>query len=239
MQKRKKIFIIVSILLTVVIVGSCVFLFGFYLPKQKEQAERERIIKEYYANKLSLYQTENEQYADYEVDVAFLGDSLTDGYDVKKYYPQYTVVNRGIGGETTHGLENRLQVSVYDLKPKIAVMLIGGNNINTMFENYENILIGFQENLPQTKIILVSLTAMGNSWGHKNKIAAYNNVVIKKLAAKYGFAFVDLYTPLFNEESGEIYAEYTTDGVHFTPLGYEVFTQTLTPTIAALMGGGA
>lgn len=234
-SKKKLVGIIISSVLALVILGLSIFIFAFHLPEKEKQAERERLVQEYYANKLALYQAENEKYADFEVDVAFLGDSLTDGYDLQSYYPQYLTSNRGIGGETTHGLESRLEVSVYALKPKITVMLIGGNNLNTMFENYENILIGLRDNLPQTKVILVSLTAMGGDWGHKNQIAAYNNTIIKKLAEKYNFTFVDVYTPLFDESIGEVYEGYTTDGAHFTAKGYQVVTQTLTPAIDALM----
>ena len=185
----------------------------------------------YRAEKIATYESENAQYGDYEVDVAFLGDSLTDGYDVKKYYPQYLVSNRGIGGETTIGLEERMQVSLYDLKPKVAVMLIGANNMDTMFDNYESILLGFQENMPNTKIVLLSLTSMSGEWGKKNQLAAYNNVKIKMLAEKYGYEYVDLYSALLNLDSGEIYPEYTTDGGHLTREGYEVLTAKITPAI--------
>ena len=185
----------------------------------------------YRAEKIAMYESENAQYGDYEVDVAFLGDSLTDGYDVKKYYPQYLVSNRGIGGETTIGLEERMQVSLYDLKPKVAVMLIGANNMDTMFDNYESILLGFQENMPNTKIVLLSLTSMSGEWGKNNQLAAYNNVKIKMLAEKYGYEYVDLYSALLNLDSGEIYPEYTTDGGHLTREGYDVLTAKITPAI--------
>ena len=226
--------VIIIILIISSVVG-CVYLFGYYLPEMEKEAEHERLVREYFAQKLATYEAENQTYADFEVDVAFLGDSLTDGYDLKAYYPQFKVANRGIGGETTHGLEQRMQVSLYDLKPKVAVMLIGGNNLKTMFENYEKMLIGFKENLPDTKIVLCSLTAMGGRFAEKNQIASYNNVIIKKLAEKYGFEFVDLYTPLFDVESGEIYAEYTSDGAHLTPLGYEVLTAAITPVLTELL----
>lgn len=235
MTKRRCIIIAVSVLISLIAVAFSVYFFAFRLPEIKKKRELERLIQEYYDAKLAQYAEENERYADYEVDVAFLGDSLTDGYDLEKYYPQYLVANRGIGGERTHGLEERLAVSVYDLKPKVAVMLIGGNNLDTMLENYESILRGLKENLPGTKVILVSLTAMGGDFADKNKTVAYNNVVIKKLAAEYGYRFVDLYTPLFDIDSGEIYSKYTSDGAHLTPLGYEVFTEALTPAIDAAL----
>lgn len=232
---KKKIFLIIAIVLAVAMIAGIVYYFAVVLPEQKEQEERQKMVEQYYADKLALYRQENEAYADYEVDVAFLGDSLTDGYDLAKYYSQFKTANRGIGGETTHGLEKRLQVSVYDLKPKVAVILIGANNMDTMFENYENILIGLQENLPDTKIVLVSLTSMGMDWGRKNQLAAYNNVMIRKLADKYGFTFVDMYTPLFDETTGQIREAYTTDGGHLTHEGYQVFTETLTPVLSALL----
>lgn len=235
MKMKKKIFLIIAIIVVAAMVAGIVLYFTRILPEQKKQEELKKAIAQYRADKLAVYQQENEQYADYEIDVAFLGDSLTDGYDLAKYYPQFKTANRGIGGDTTHGLEDRLQISVYDLKPKVAVMLIGANNMDTMFENYENILIGLQKNLPDTKIVLVSLTSMGMDWGHKKQLAAYNNVTIRKLADKYGFTFVDMYTPLFDETTGQIRESYTTDGGHLTHEGYVVFTETLTPVLTALL----
>lgn len=210
---------------------SCLFLFGVLCGCESEDDDLEQKVLEYRANKMSIYEDENNKYDDYEVDIAFLGDSLTDGYNVETYYPQYLVSNRGISGETTIGLESRLQISIYDLKPKVAVMLIGANNMDTMFDNYEEILKGFKENLPNTKIILLSLTSMSGEWGKKNQLAAYNNVKIKMLAEKYSFAYVDLYSALLNLESGEIFSEYTTDGGHLTNLGYEVLTKEITPAV--------
>ena len=42
---------------------------------------------EFYNGKLAMFQEENQEYAHKTVDAVFLGDSLTDGYDVKSYYP--------------------------------------------------------------------------------------------------------------------------------------------------------
>ena len=222
-------------ILSITLIAVLIWFFGFHLPKVEKDKNQQQLVKEYYDNKLNLYQQENDKYSDYEVDVVFLGDSLTDGYNLKLYYPDYVVSNRGIGGETTHGLEERLKVSAYDLKPKVVVMLIGGNNLNTMFENYEDILIGLKDNLPNTKVILLSLTAMGKDWGHKNEIACLNNVKIKLLAEKYNYTFVDLFTPLFDINIGEVYSDYTTDGAHFTSKGYEVVTSVVKPVIDSLI----
>ncbi len=214
-----------------------VVLYFTVLKPHRQRSEWNKLVAQYRAAKTAQYQQENAHYGDYEVEVAFLGDSLTDGYDLAAYYPQYITANRGIGGDTTFDLESRLQVSVYDLKPQVVVMLIGANNPDTMLQNYEDILIGLKTNLPDTKVVLLSMTAMGGeNWGRRNPSAAYNNVSIKLFAEKYGFAFVDLFSPLYDVSIGEVYAGYTTDGGHFTPKGYQVLTDLITPVLKELLG---
>lgn len=229
---KKKIIIITSSVILLLLTVFLIILFAVIIPKKNEEKEWEELVRKYYSEKLETYKKENELYDDYEVDIVFLGDSLTDGYDVKAYYSEYLVSNRGIGGDTTIGLENRLEVSAYELKPKVIVMLIGANNMSEMFTNYEEILKGFKENLPNTKIVILSLTAMGGEhWGRKNELAAYNNVKIKKYAIKYGYYYVDLFTPLFDEDKGEVYDGYTVDGGHFTKEGYDVVTSIVKPVV--------
>ena len=234
---KKKLIIATVIILALALITGIVVIFAVVLPEKKEQEKVAQMVREYYSEKLSLYEKENAEFDDYEVEVAFIGDSLTDGYDLSKYYPQYITSNRGIGGETTVGLEKRMKVSVYDLKPQVVVMLIGANNMDTMLENYESILIGLRDNLPETKVVILSLTAMGGEhWGQKNQLAAYNNVSIKLLAEKYGFYYVDLFSPLYDVSIGEVYEGYTVDGGHFTEKGYTVVTQQITPVLEEILG---
>ena len=183
---KKKTWILLGVVAVVLIAAAVVL--AVWLPKQKEKQEWSQQVQAYRAAKMEQYEKENAQYADYEVEVAFIGDSLTDGYDLAQYYPQYVTANRGIGGDTTYDLEGRLQVSLYDLKPQVVVMLIGANNPDTMLENYEDILVGLRDNLPATEVVLLSMTAMGGeTWGKWNAQAAYNNVSVRLLAEKYGY----------------------------------------------------
>lgn len=233
MKKALKIIALLLVIATILL--SLIYIFFDYLPKKQQEEQFKKMMEDYYNAKVESYEQENKSITPGEIDVAFIGDSLTDGYDVQKYYPEFNVANRGIGGDTTFGVEKRLQVSLYDLQPKVVVMLIGANNPGTMFENYENILISFRDNLPNSEIVLISLTSMGGTWGKNNHLAAYNNVKIKALAEKYGYHFVDVYTPLLNQEIDEIYPEYTTDGGHLTPLGYEVMTSQIKPVLNSIL----
>ena len=233
MNKKKIITIALLIVLPIVsslaTFGVCHFVNDY--KRQKDQYNAfQSLYQLHYSDRCALFEEENKHLTD--VDVSFIGDSLTEGYDVKTYYPDYNVVNRGIGADNTFGVEKRLKVSAYDINPKVVTLLIGVNNINTMFDNYENILKGFKDNIPQTKIILLSLTSMTKEWGRNNKKAQKNNERIKAYAEEYDYTYVDLYNPLLDEATNELKLEYTTDGGHFTPLGYEKITSILQPVIA-------
>lgn len=231
----KKRYLILICAVVLILLAIAIVYFAVILPQKREE-ELKAAVRAYYDAKLEQYERENAEYEDYEVDVAFIGDSLTDGYDLAQYYPQYVTANRGIGGDTTFGVEERLQISLFDLKPKVVVMLIGANNMDTMFQNYESILQSLKENLPESKIVLCSLTAMGGEhWGRKNQLAAYNNVSIKLLAQKYGYTYVDLYSALYDVSIGEVYEGYTVDGGHFTHEGYTVVTAQITPVLEKLL----
>ncbi len=235
-MKKRNIIICIALLLVLILAAVVAYFLIVKLPEAREREEQMKKYNEFYAQMLDEYAEENKLYHDFEVDVAFLGDSITAGYDIEHYYPEYLVTNRGIGGETTHGLEKRLDVSVLDLKPKVCVMLIGGNNIDTMFENYEKLLVSFQEKMPETKIVLVSLSPTSGSIAERNKTLAYNNVKIELLAKKYGYEFVDIYTPLFDLDTGKMKEEYTPDGAHHTAEGYRVITEAVKPVVDRLLG---
>lgn len=233
MNKKKIIIISVSITLALVIFSILINTFVFYLPNQKNKEEREKLFKQFYQAKIETFAEENKTISN--PDVVFLGDSLTDGYDLTHYYPEYNCINRGISGDTTFGLEKRLRVSAFEINPKVVCMLIGGNNLSTMFQNYEQILISLKENLPNTKIILLSLTAMGNQWAKNNDLAIANNQKIKSMAQSYQFEFVDLFTPLYDYKKGTIKDGLSVDGVHFSSEGYTIVTEQIKPILANLL----
>ena len=192
-----------------------------------------RAFELHYADRVNLFKEENKHLTN--VDVSFVGDSLTEGYDVQSYYPEYSVVNRGIGGDTTFGVEKRLDSSVYDVNPKVVSLLIGANNFDTMLDNYETIVSNIKTNEPTAKVILCSLTSMTGNWGRNNEKARNNNVKIKEIADNYGCCYADLYNPLLDSTTNELKQEYSVDGGHLTAKGYEVVTEVIKTILLTLI----
>ena len=198
--------------------------------------ESKNIFEQHYDDLVARFREENGTAKD--IDVVFLGDSITELCDVNKWYPEYKTLNRGIGGDTTDGVLERLDVSVYDVHPKVVVMLIGVNNIYKMMDNYEQILQSFRENAPDTKIVLESLTPMSGSFAIRNAKAVENNKQIAALAEKYGYIYIDVYSALSDEETGEAREGFTVEGLHLSDDGYAIATAKIGAVLAELLKTG-
>ena len=83
-------------------------------------------------NQLGRYHQANEQLKKQPADpkrVVFMGDSITDLWQLAEYFPGKPYVNRGIGGQTTPQMLVRMYPDVIDLKPAVMVLLAGTNDI--------------------------------------------------------------------------------------------------------------
>ncbi|HVZ16411.1 MAG TPA: GDSL-type esterase/lipase family protein, partial [Terriglobales bacterium] len=61
--------------------------------------------------------------------VVFIGDSITDAWNLEKYFGDKPYVNRGISAQTTPQMLLRFYQDVVALKPRVVVILAGTNDI--------------------------------------------------------------------------------------------------------------
>jgi lysophospholipase L1-like esterase len=83
-------------------------------------------------NQLGRYHQANQQLKAQPVPagrVVFMGDSITDGWNLVESFPGKPFVNRGISGQVTAQMLVRLYPDVLDLKPAAMVVLAGTNDI--------------------------------------------------------------------------------------------------------------
>ena len=183
-----------------------------------------------YQEKRDKFNAENPELINCDID--FVGDSITEKYDVKKYYKKYRVANRGISGDTTDMLLTRMEVSAFDLKPKVISLLVGTNNLDTCLNNYDAILNGFYTNLPHTKVVVLGiLPRRGEDLCQKIK---ENNALIAKLVEKYTYSYVDLYD-LFVTDEYKVDESLFKDGLHPNKKGYQVITDNLLPVFSTFI----
>lgn len=89
---------------------------------------------------MTRHESFNARVAKGNVDLIFIGDSITQGWEGKgrmvweKYYGNRNAVNLGIGGDRTQHVIWRLDNgNIKDISPEVAVIMIGTNNSGSNF----------------------------------------------------------------------------------------------------------
>jgi len=174
--------------------------------------------------------------------VVFMGDSITEGWHIDKFFPGKLYINRGISGQTAPQMVVRFRQDVIDLKPKVVVILAGTNDIagNTgpeTIEEIEGYLASMAElaHANRIRVVLCSvLPAYDYPWKTglepAPKILAIN-AWLKDYAAQHGDIYVDYHSAMKDNRDG-LPAGLSHDGVHPLPAGYAVMAPLVEAGIA-------
>jgi lysophospholipase L1-like esterase len=169
-------------------------------------------------------------------DVVFLGNSITAGTNWAQLLSLPQAKNRGISGDITFGVLERLQ-DVIDGKPAKIFILIGINDISrnipdsVILRNYKTMISRITKGSRRTKIYFNTLLPVNSSFekfkNHygKDEHIKWLNDEIRKFASKQ-VTVVDLY-PVFSDDKNRLKAELTKDGLHLIPEGYKVWADFL------------
>ena len=170
----------------------------------------------------------------------FLGDSITDFYDLEKYYDDLPVVNSGVNGNSTTDILNNMNERVYRYNPTKVFLLIGTNDItkdrssNQIVNNISKIVKRIKKNRPSTKIYVISIYPVNNSDNSKIKkdmVKNRTNKQIKEINSKLkekvktlDVNYINMYDKLV-DKNDNLKLEYTTEGLHISDKGYDIITE--------------
>lgn len=171
-----------------------------------------------------------------KTDFVFLGNSITAGTDWAKLLDLPQAKNRGISGDITFGVLERLQ-DVIDGKPAKVFILIGINDISrnipdsVILRNYKTMIARIRKGSKKTHIYFNTLLPVNsafekfkNHYG-KDEHILWLNDEIRKFTAK-NVTVIDLY-PNFTDQDKHLKADLTKDGLHLIPAGYQVWADFL------------
>ncbi len=110
-------------------------------------------------------------------DIVFLGNSITDGAEWNELFDNPNIKNRGISGDITQGILDRLDPIVSG-KPVKLFLMIGINDMSRSIEqdmivvNIAKNIEAFQTKSPDTKIYLQSILPVNDAFTNFKKHAA-------------------------------------------------------------------
>lgn len=182
-------------------------------------------------------------------EMIFVGDSITqrwetDGKEIwARYYAHRNAVNLGISGDRTQHVLWRLDHgNLEGIEPKVAVVMIGTNNVTSAPACVAEVAAGvtavvskLREHLPQTRIVLVAIVPRGEHPSALRGNVLQINQIIRKLADEQNVFWVDFGYRLVRDD-GTIPPELMRDHLHLTALGYQFWAEALEEKLPGLLG---
>ncbi len=173
--------------------------------------------------------------------ILFFGDSLTafpknstDRYSdmVQTAFPNSTIINAGVGGDTTYLARLRFQTDVLDKKPDIVFICLGMNDaaktvdgvnykpIHKYRKNIQNFITALKE--INCDVVLMTPNPVNGPRGDYSRgdHVQYCDV-LRDLALTNNVGFLDMYT--IYQENGYVSSSYIYDGIHQNAAGRKIF----------------
>lgn len=176
-----------------------------------------------------------------KADILFVGSSITDGSGWGELFNDLHVKNRGISGDYTAGVLNRLK-DLTNGKPAKIFLMIGVNDLSRNIAPdsiVKNICLAaafIHQESPETGIYVESILPVnpvfGKFGGHtsKRKEILEVNRQLQAKAEQSGFTFVDMHAA-FASEGDVLDRRYTNDGLHLTGTGYALWKHLVYPYV--------
>ena len=162
--------------------------------------------------------------------IVFLGNSITEQGWWSLLLKRGDVENRGIGGDNTFGMIDRLPDILKSKPRKIFLMagindLTGGQPVDTIVMNITRMADMVHEAVPGCRLYIQSVLPVNTRRlaypglkGHNPQVRTLNARLVQLCDAKPWCTFVDL-VPLLSDADGELRIDLTKDGIHLHPDG--------------------
>lgn len=196
---------------------------------------------------LTRHESFNKRVAQGKVDLVFIGDSITQGWEGSgkdvwaKYYANRNTVNLGIGGDRTQHVIWRLDNgNLKNITPKAAVIMIGTNNSgsNTSAEIADGVKViveQIRKMSPKTKILVLGVFPRGtNNDDARRKVNQGANAIFKNLADSKHVHYLDI-GKHFLTDDGTLTREIMPDLLHLSPKGYLIWAESIEKPLADLL----
>ena len=162
-------------------------------------------------------------------DIVFLGNSLTAWNEWAEIFDNPKIKNRGIPGDATDGVLERLD-NITAGKPEKIFLMIGVNDLlfhpaTRVVKNYRAIIQRITTETPQTTLFVQSILPVNNVQrytGINNEDILFVNRALTEICKEKGIKYINLH-PLFTDEDGNLKATFSIDGVHLNGSGYMVW----------------
>jgi len=165
----------------------------------------------------------------------FYGDSITDAFPLHEFFPNHSILNRGIPGDNVYGLHLRLAEDVLAYTPRRVFMMVGINGIEEPRDTIIAHIKAVADEIAARGIDVVMSSILPlrapdewNRFQYQGKIVEIN-AALRQEAQKQGRIYLDYHTAL-KDSTGQLAAQCAQpDGTHVTFEAYGRMAEIVRP----------
>lgn len=178
--------------------------------------------------------------------LVLFGDSITagmtDGYpspifsnEIRKYFPNIEILNRGVPGDRTDLALSRIQADVLQSSPDIVTIFFGTNDVTDEGPDYQTFIYNIKEMITLIgikKCILITPGITGTSLQTlypNQKLSQYAQGIVA-LAEELNITYYNWHSVATKYEASALLQ---TDDIHYSKKAYDLLVQGLVPLIEA------
>ncbi len=148
-----------------------------------------------------------------------------------------TIIPRGFGGSNMHDALHFVDRIVLPYRPRAVVVYEGDNDIAgkiapaKIAETFRALAERVHQELPECRIYVLSIKPSPSRWHGWPAMQEANRLLAAACAEDVRLTFVDVATPMLDEEGKPRAPLYQKDNLHLTRAGYELWRDVLRPIL--------
>lgn len=170
-------------------------------------------------------------------EIAFVGNSITEGGKWQELLQKKNIINRGISGDVTYGILARLD-EVLESKPAKVFLLSGVNDMKrgtpneVILNNFKRMMVMVKTLSPKTKLYMQSVLPVNEAMlpaiyaQVKNSKINDLNQKLEAICKEMGVNYINLH-PALADENGSLKKELSIDGLHLRQASYVLWANEL------------
>jgi lysophospholipase L1-like esterase len=192
---------------------------------------------EVWAEAIAKFEKEDETMPPPKGGILFLGSSSIRGWNVKKWFPDSPVVNRGFGGsqicDSTHYADRLVTVH----EPRLVVFYAGDNDIaagkspEQVRDDFRAFVEKVRKPQPDLPIVFIAIKPSIARWKLAEEIKEANRMIAADAEVLGNIEYLDVWPAMLDESGAPRKDLFVEDGLHLNATGYDLWAKLLQPLL--------
>ncbi len=157
--------------------------------------------------------------------------------DYQKYFPGYSIINRGVGGSSLTDIIRYTNDIILPYQPKQIVIYCGENDftssdtvtVNHVVDRFKLLFFNIRKEMPNIPIAFISIKPSPSRWKYKAQFILANNTIQNFLNTQQNTNYINVWDSMLDVNGNPITSIFLQDNLHMNSNGYLIWQKIIAP----------